>query len=127
MQLRFPKCFMTLIQPYLNSSKFARIFQINEISSDEQNLIQICLLHIVLCSEVDIEAQFSINQSRADEITMREDYGNLPMTIHDDGFGDIGFDADGPDFIRDDANIDVRTETTLHNDVRNADVQLTGF
>lgn len=76
---------------------------------------------------MDIEAQFSINQSRADEITMREDYGNLPMTIHDDGFGDIGFDADGPDFIRDDANIDVRTETTLHNDVRNADVQLTGF
>lgn len=58
---------------------------------------------------MDIEAQFSINQSRADEITMREDYGNLPMTIHDDGFGDIGFDADGPDFIRDDvdANIDV--------------------
>lgn len=61
-----------------------------------------------LRSEVDIEAQFSINQSRADEITMREDYGNLPMTIHDDGFGDIGFDADGPDFIRDDTNIDVR-------------------
>lgn len=61
------------------------------------------------CSEVDIEAQFSINQSRADEITMREDYGNLPMAIHDDGFGDIGFDADGPDFIRDDVdpNIDV--------------------
>lgn len=60
-------------------------------------------------SDVDIEAQFSINQSRADEITMREDYGNLPMTIHDDGFGDIGFDADGPDFIRDDVdpNIDV--------------------
>lgn len=61
-------------------------------------------------SDVDIEAQFSINQSRADEITMREDYGSLPMSIHDDGFGDIGgFDADGPDFIRDDVdpNIDV--------------------
>lgn len=58
---------------------------------------------------MDIEAQFSINQSRADEITMREDYGNLPMSIHDDGFGDIGFDADGPDFIRDevDPSIDV--------------------
>lgn len=41
---------------------------------------------------------------------MREDYGSLPMSIHDDGFGDIGgFDADGPDFIRDDVdpNIDV--------------------
>lgn len=61
-------------------------------------------------SDVDIEAQFSINQSRADEITMREDYGSMPMSIHDDGFGDIGgFDADGPDFIRDDVdpNIDV--------------------
>lgn len=61
-------------------------------------------------SDVDIEAQFSINQSRADDITMREDYGSLPMSIHDDGFGDIGgFDADGPDFIRDDVdpNIDV--------------------
>lgn len=44
---------------------------------------------------------------------MREDYGNLPMTIHDDGFGDIGFDADGPDFIRDDvdAAIDVSFTT----------------
>lgn len=40
---------------------------------------------------------------------MREDYGSLPLTLHDDGFGDIGFDADGPDFIRDhvDPNIDV--------------------
>lgn len=65
---------------------------------------------LCLFSDVDIEAQFSINQSRADEITMREDYGSLPMSIHDDGFGDIGgFDADGPDFIRDDVdpNIDV--------------------
>lgn len=66
-------------------------------------------------SDVDIEAQFSINQSRADEITMREDYGSLPMTLHDDGFGDIGFDADGPDFIRDhvDPNIDVSIQHDL--------------
>lgn len=71
-------------------------------------IFNICAL-LFSYSDVDIEAQFSINQSRADEITMREDYGNLPMTIHDDGFGDIGFDADGPDFIRDDvdAAIDV--------------------
>lgn len=48
---------------------------------------------------MDIEAQFSINQSRADEITMREDYGSLPMNMHDDGFGEIGFDA--PDLVRD--------------------------
>ena len=52
-------------------------------------------------SDVDIEAQFSINQSRADEITMREDYGSLPMNMHDDGFGDIGFDVDTPDLARD--------------------------
>lgn len=60
-------------------------------------------------SDVDIEAQFSINQSRADEITMREDYGSLPLAINDDGFGDIGFDTVGNDFIRDDVdpNIDV--------------------
>lgn len=51
-------------------------------------------------NDVDIEAQFSINQSRADEITMREDYGSLPMNIHDDGFGDIAFDADTPDMVR---------------------------
>uniref|UniRef100_A0A6B2E8Y9 Putative dna repair protein rad21 n=1 Tax=Phlebotomus kandelakii TaxID=1109342 RepID=A0A6B2E8Y9_9DIPT len=52
-------------------------------------------------NDVDIEAQFSINQSRADEITMREDYGTLPMSIHDDGFGDMGFDADTPGMARD--------------------------
>lgn len=51
-------------------------------------------------NDVDIEAHFSINQSRADEITMREDYGTLPLNIHDDGFGDMGFD-DTPDIVRD--------------------------
>lgn len=51
-------------------------------------------------NDVDIEAHFSINQSRADEITMREDYGTLPLNIHDDGFGDMGFD-DAPDMVRD--------------------------
>jgi cohesin complex subunit SCC1 len=55
----------------------------------------------LIFSDVDIEAQFSINQSRADEITMREDYGSLPMNMHDDGFGEIGFD--GPD-LRDGLN-----------------------
>lgn len=51
-------------------------------------------------NDVDIEAQFSINQSRADEITMREDYGSLPMNMHDDGFGEF----DTPDMGRDDGN-----------------------
>lgn len=50
---------------------------------------------------MDIEAQFSINQSRAEEITMREDYGTLPMSMHDDGFGDMGFDSDPQDLARD--------------------------
>lgn len=51
-------------------------------------------------SEVDIEAQFSLNQSRAEEITMREDYGSLNLVTHDDGFGDMGFDTDNPDIMR---------------------------
>ncbi|KAM7360893.1 RAD21 cohesin complex component verthandi isoform 2-T2 [Cochliomyia hominivorax] len=51
-------------------------------------------------NDIDIEAQFSINQSRADEITMREDYGSLSLSLHDDGFGDVGFDNDTPDMAR---------------------------
>lgn len=53
-------------------------------------------------SDVDIEAQFSINQSRAEEITMREDYGNISLVNNgaDDGFGDMGFDTEGPDLMR---------------------------
>lgn len=49
---------------------------------------------------MDIEAQFSLNQSRAEEITMREDYGSLNLVTHDDGFGDMGFDTDQPDIMR---------------------------
>lgn len=51
-------------------------------------------------NEVDIEAQYSLNQSRAEEITMREDYGSLNLVTHDDGFGDMGFDTDNPDIMR---------------------------
>uniref|UniRef100_A0A182QG97 Rad21/Rec8-like protein N-terminal domain-containing protein n=1 Tax=Anopheles farauti TaxID=69004 RepID=A0A182QG97_9DIPT len=64
-------------------------------------------------NDVDIEAHFSINQSRADEITMREDYGTLPMNIHDDGFGDMGFD-DTPDMVRD--RIDDQMDDDLFTD-----------
>ncbi|XP_065083169.1 double-strand-break repair protein rad21 homolog isoform X2 [Ochlerotatus camptorhynchus] len=64
-------------------------------------------------NDVDIEAHFSINQSRADEITMREDYGTLPLNIHDDGFGDMGFD-DTPDIVRD--RIDEPMEDDLFTD-----------
>lgn len=57
---------------------------------------------MVSCSDVDIEAQFSLNQSRAEEITMREDYGNISLVNNgaDDGFGDMGFDTDAPDIMR---------------------------
>ncbi|XP_017048863.1 double-strand-break repair protein rad21-like protein 1 isoform X1 [Drosophila ficusphila] len=51
-------------------------------------------------NDIDIEAQFSINQSRADEITMREDYGSMSLSLQDDGFGDIGFEAETPEIIR---------------------------
>lgn len=36
---------------------------------------------------MDIEAQFTLNQSRADEITMREDYGTVATITTEDGFG----------------------------------------
>jgi len=38
--------------------------------------------------DVDIDDQFTLNQTRAEEITMREDYGNITLTTGDDGFGD---------------------------------------
>lgn len=44
---------------------------------------------------------------------MREDYGSLPMNMHDDGFGEIGFDT--PDLVRDGLNptIDVSSELRI--------------
>lgn len=60
-----------------------------------------CYLIIILYfRDVDIEAQFSLNQSRAEEITMREDYGNLALVTHDQGFGDMSFDAEPPELLR---------------------------
>uniref|UniRef100_A0A0A9YIK2 Double-strand-break repair protein rad21 n=1 Tax=Lygus hesperus TaxID=30085 RepID=A0A0A9YIK2_LYGHE len=53
--------------------------------------------------DVDIEAQFSLNQSRAEEITMREDYGNMSSLVEqEEGFGDMGFGVgpDAPDILR---------------------------
>ncbi|XP_039301291.1 double-strand-break repair protein rad21 homolog A [Nilaparvata lugens] len=50
---------------------------------------------------VDIEAQFSLNQSRAEEITMREEYGNIGALVpQEEGFGDMGFDTDAPELLR---------------------------
>lgn len=60
-------------------------------------------------NDVDIEAQFSLNQSRAEEITMREDYGHAPALDQEDGF-DLNFDEEASELIRNhpydqDANI----------------------
>ena len=47
---------------------------------------------------VDIQAQLNMNQTRAEEITMREDYGSLNIDAVDDGFGEqIG----SPEMLRD--------------------------
>jgi len=60
-------------------------------------------------SDAEMQAQFTLNQSRAEEITMREDYGcQLPSLPHDEeGFGDIGFgDSEALEMIRDGSNAD---------------------
>ena len=60
-----------------------------------------------------MQAQFTLNQSRAEEITMREDYGcQLPPLNHDEeGFGDLGFGDTGPlEMIRDGSAIDQSLE-----------------
>ncbi|XP_050412571.1 double-strand-break repair protein rad21 homolog isoform X1 [Patella vulgata] len=46
--------------------------------------------------DLDVQAQFSVNQSRPEEITMREDYANITL-LNDDGFGeddDLGGEID---------------------------------
>ncbi|KAG0726086.1 Double-strand-break repair protein rad21 [Chionoecetes opilio] len=53
----------------------------------------------------DIQVQFTLNQSRAEEITMREDYGNISLVPGDDGFGDMGFE-EPPDIMRDTSTMD---------------------
>jgi len=51
-------------------------------------------------NDVDIHAQFTMNQTRAEEITMREDYGNINLETEDNGFGD-GANAPGtPEMLR---------------------------
>ena len=48
-------------------------------------------------NDVDISAQFSMNQTRAEEITMREDYGNINLEQGDDDFGGPGVAMDETD------------------------------
>lgn len=50
-------------------------------------------------NDVDIQAQFTLNQSRAEEITMREDYANISLVTPDEGFGDMGFE-EPPELMR---------------------------
>ncbi|KAI5711485.1 hypothetical protein M8J75_000741 [Diaphorina citri] len=50
-------------------------------------------------NDVDMEAQFSLNQSRAEEITMREDYGHNPNLDQEDGF-ELNFEEEGSELIR---------------------------
>ncbi|KDR16555.1 double-strand-break repair protein rad21 homolog isoform X2 [Zootermopsis nevadensis] len=63
-------------------------------------------------NDVDIEAQFSLNQSRAEEITMREDYGNINLVASDEGFGDMGFDTEPPELMRNVSNLEPSLEQT---------------
>lgn len=49
---------------------------------------------------------------------MREDYGSLPMNMHDDGFGEIGFDT--PDLARDGGlNPTIDVSRKIHDEKRN--------
>ncbi|KAG1702377.1 Double-strand-break repair protein rad21 [Nymphon striatum] len=44
-------------------------------------------------NNIDMQSQFNLNQSRAEEITIREEFGSNPNALlGDDGFGDMGFD-----------------------------------
>ena len=44
-------------------------------------------MNCLFCSDIDVQAQFTVNQSRPEEITMREDLGNITL-VGDDGFGE---------------------------------------
>lgn len=50
-------------------------------------------------SDAEVQKQFTLNQSRVEDITMREDLGNISLP-HEDGFGDLGF-ADEREMMRD--------------------------
>lgn len=44
-------------------------------------------------SDIDVAQQFTLNQSRVEEITMREDVGNLNL-LQDNDFGKIRLPVD---------------------------------
>jgi len=49
--------------------------------------------------DMDIQHQFAMNQTRAEEITMREDYGNITLSTGDDGFGEE-MHMEAPEMLR---------------------------
>jgi len=64
-----------------------------------------------------------MNQSRAEEITMREDYGSLSLPHHDEGFGDLDFNEDAPELLRDQperSTFDDRFDD--HHDIQRSDI-----
>ena len=44
---------------------------------------------------------------------MREDYGNISLVTGDDGFGDMGFDAEPPELMRDTNSLEPSLEKTV--------------
>ena len=56
-------------------------------------LVILLFLSLLSHSEVEIHAQFTLNQGRIEEITMKEDIITTNF-IADDGFGDMMFEGD---------------------------------
>ncbi|XP_072175982.1 double-strand-break repair protein rad21 homolog [Diadema setosum] len=70
-------------------------------------------------NDAEVQKQFALNQSRVEEITMKEDLGNITLT-QDDAFGDITFDdremmRDGPHI--DDSLYKRSDESTMLSDI----------
>ena len=64
--------------------------------------------------DVDLQSQFTMNQTRAEEITMREDYGNINLeNAADDDFGDMPMDESNA-ALR--TGSELRESTNLFND-----------
>merc|ERR1719189_2568754 len=64
--------------------------------------------------DVDLQSQFTMNQTRAEEITMREDYGNINLeSAADDDFGDTGLMDESASELREGSKL---REASLFND-----------
>lgn len=54
--------------------------------SAEFGVVLFCTDLLVVCSAMDVAPKFTVNQSRPEEITIKEDYNPIKF-ITDDGFG----------------------------------------